>query len=75
MVRSVTVMGASAAVMARRSPSSYHTRKKMTVKRAEARMMHTRLVTTAEVVACPTAAALRPHCMPRRQPAKATNRP
>ena len=28
-------------------------------------------VTTAEVAAWPTASALRPHCMPRRQPAKA----
>ena len=47
----------------------------MTVRMAEARMMQTMLVTTAEVVACPTAAALRPHCMPRKQPAKATNIP
>jgi hypothetical protein len=29
-------------------------------------------LTTADVAACPTASALRPHCMPRRQPAKAT---
>jgi len=33
--------------------------------------MLTMLVTTADVVACPTAWALRPHCMPRRQPASA----
>ncbi len=32
-------------------------------------------VTTAEVVASPTARALRPHCMPRRQPAKPISTP
>lgn len=32
-------------------------------------------VTTAEVVASPTARALRPHCMPRRQPAKPMSTP
>ena len=36
-------------------------------------IMLTMLVTTAEVVASPTAAALRPHCMPLKQPAKATS--
>ena len=38
-------------------------------------MMLTIPVTTAEVVASPTAEALRPHCMPRRQPARATRTP
>ena len=37
--------------------------------------MNTIEVTTAEVVAWPTAAELRPHCMPRRQPATATTTP
>ena len=32
-------------------------------------------VTTAEVAASPTAAALVPHCIPRRQPASATSTP
>jgi hypothetical protein len=57
------------------APPSYHTRKKMTVKMAEAVMMQTMPVTTADVAACPTAAALRPHCMPRRHPASATSMP
>ena len=43
-------------------PPVYHTRKKMTVKMAEAVMMQTMLVTTADVVGCPTAAALRARC-------------
>ena len=37
--------------------------------------MNTIEVTTADVVAWPTAAELRPHCMPRRQPATATTTP
>ena len=45
------------------------------VSSAMAITMKTMLVTTAEVVASPTAAALRPHCMPRRQPATATTMP
>ena len=39
-----------------------------TVMAAQATTIQTMAVTTAEVVASPTAAALRPHCMPRRQP-------
>ena len=38
-------------------------------------MIQTIPVTTAEVVASPTAEALRPHCIPRKQPASATNTP
>ena len=38
-------------------------------------MMSTMDVTTAEVAASPTAAALRPDCMPRRQPTSATRTP
>ncbi len=38
-------------------------------------MIQTMPVTTADVAAAPTAAALRPHCMPRRQPARATRAP
>ncbi len=38
-------------------------------------MIKTIAITTAEVVALPTAAALRPHCMPRMQPASATITP
>ena len=38
-------------------------------------MMRTIDVTTAEVAANPTAEALRPDCMPRRQPARATRTP
>ena len=38
-------------------------------------MISTIDITTAEVVAVPTAAALRPHCMPRRQPERATMTP
>ena len=37
--------------------------------------MKTMLVTTADVVAMPTSDALRPHCMPRMQPATATMTP
>ncbi len=42
---------------------------------AVATMMLTIPVTTAEVAASPTAEALRPHCIPRRHPARATNTP
>ena len=42
---------------------------------AVATMMLTILVTTAEVVAWPTADALRPHCMPRKHPASAISTP
>jgi hypothetical protein len=42
---------------------------------AVAATMATMAVTTAEVVAAPTAEALRPHCMPRRQPARAISTP
>ena len=38
-------------------------------------MMRTMEVTTAEVAASPTAAALRPDCIPRRQPTSATTTP
>jgi hypothetical protein len=38
-------------------------------------IMHTIDVTTAEVVAVPTAEALLPHCMPRRHPQSATSTP
>ena len=38
-------------------------------------MMKTMPVTTAEVAASPTAEALLPHCMPRRQPATAISTP
>src|SRR5713101_1185005 len=48
---------------------------KMTVISASDTMMNTMPVTTAEVAAAPTAAELRPHCMPRRQPAMATSIP
>ena len=41
----------------------------------DAMTMRTMAVTTAEVAAAPTAAALRPHCIPRRQPAIATSAP
>lgn len=37
--------------------------------------MNTIAVTTAEVVASPTAEALRPHCMPRKHPETATIAP
>ncbi len=40
-----------------------------------ATMMATIEVTTAEVVASPTAEALRPHWIPLRQPARATKTP
>ena len=46
-----------------------------TVKTASVTMIQTIPVTTAEVAASPTAAALRPLCMPRKQPAKATTAP
>ena len=42
---------------------------------AVATTMVTMPVTTAEVVASPTAEALRPHCMPRRQPDRAISTP
>jgi hypothetical protein len=38
-------------------------------------MMATMEVTTAEVVASPTADALRPHCIPLRHPARAISTP
>ena len=38
--------------------------------KAVAITIHTMAVTTAEVVACPTAAAFRPHCMPLRHPVR-----
>ncbi len=41
----------------------------------EASTISTIAVTTAEVAAWPTAAALRPHYMPRRQPEVATSAP
>ena len=43
-----------------------------TVIMAVATMMLTMPETTADVVALPTADALRPHCTPRRQPASPT---
>src|SRR5262249_5076290 len=46
-----------------------------TANRPQAPMMSTMLVTTAEVVASPTAEALLPHSMPRRQPEMATRAP
>ena len=52
-------------------PSTLYT----TVKIAIETTMNTMLVTTAEVVARPTAAELRPHCSPRRQPTMATTTP
>src|SRR6266852_4614120 len=48
---------------------------KMTVISASDTMMNTMPVTTAEVAAAPTAAELRPHCIPLRQPAMATSIP
>jgi hypothetical protein len=48
---------------------------KRMVSTAAAMTMNKMAVTTAEVVASPTAAALRPHCMPRRQPEAATMAP
>src|SRR5262249_37711570 len=48
---------------------------KITVMTASNKMMLTMPVTTAEVAAAPTALALRPLCMPRRQPAMATSTP
>jgi NADPH-dependent ferric siderophore reductase len=47
----------------------------MTVMRASETMMSTMPVTTADVVAAPTAAELRPHWIPRRHPATATSTP
>jgi hypothetical protein len=47
----------------------------MTAKSPSEAMIQTMPVTTADVAAAPTAEALRPHCMPRRQPASATRAP
>ncbi len=52
-------------------PSTSHT----TVMIAVATMMLTMLVTTADLVASPTAEALLPHCMPLRHPATAMRIP
>ena len=52
-------------------PTTWHS----TVMIAVATMMLTMLVTTADVVAAPTAEALLPHCIPRRQPESATITP
>ncbi len=52
-------------------PSMLH----KTVITAVERMIPTMAVTTADVAASPTAEALRPHCMPRMQPASATITP
>ena len=46
-----------------------------TVMIAVATMMATMLVTTADLVASPTAEALLPHCMPLRHPATAMRIP
>ena len=70
-VRSRTAMRGGAAMHAQSSERH----RRQTVKMASATMMKTMPVTTAEVAASPTAAALRPHCMPRRQPAMATSTP
>jgi hypothetical protein len=47
----------------------------MNVMIAVAKIIETILVTTAEVAAYPTSEALLPHCMPRRQPDRATRMP
>src|SRR5262249_48756528 len=47
----------------------------ITAKIPSATTSSTMLVTTAEVAASPTADALLPHCMPRRQPERAIRRP
>jgi hypothetical protein len=52
-------------------PTILHT----TVISPVATMMATIEVTTAEVVASPTAEALRPHCIPLRHPARDTSTP
>ena len=52
-------------------PSTWQTK----VMIAVATMMATMLVTTAEVAAYPTAEALLPHCIPLRQPERATKTP
>jgi hypothetical protein len=46
-----------------------------TAKKPSATTIRTMLVTTAEVAASPTAEALLPHCMPRRQPESAIRMP
>jgi ABC-type phosphate/phosphonate transport system permease subunit len=52
-------------------PSTWQTK----VMTAVATMIATILVTTADVAAYPTAEALLPHCMPLRQPERATKTP
>ena len=47
----------------------------ITAKMPSDAMIQVMPVTTAEVVAWPTAAALVPHCIPRRQPVSATSTP
>ena len=47
----------------------------MTAKAPSDAIIQVMPVTTADVVASPTAAALVPHCIPRKQPVSATKTP